>query len=399
MYRSLTRQPDLRVGLVMGLLLGLSLLLLLSACGGQGSAKGGAGGENNKSEGGGTASTNGQIVFRRFLDPDQTKAALFAMNPDGSHVSQITHPPKGWPDEYPEWSPDGTKVTFIRGIIDGSGSRVAVLTLQTGETREVTHCGPDQGWTKEHPPPSSGHYCVGDFDPAFSPDRHSIAFSRIVGPDKDCCRSTGIWIVGLDGSNPHQVTNVDPKLPEAYHDLGPAFSPDGKMLVFDREQLKKAPKLVKLGEEEPFCHAVFVQSLDSSGSPEDAHQLTPWKMNCQDHPKFSPDGKQVLFHCAPKGDEGEGPSNLYWVHPDGTGLHALTHEDADKQYGYSSFSPKFSGGEGWITARRTGGYGDEGNADVFRLLIKDGEVVRSENLTKSEAWDSLPVWGTHPPAD
>src|ERR671925_1190517 len=109
MYRSLTRQPDLRVGLVMGLLLGLSLLLLLSACGGQGSAKGGAGGENNKSEGGGTASTNGQIVFRRFLDPDQTKAALFAINPDGSHVSQITHPPKGWPDEYPEWSPDGTK--------------------------------------------------------------------------------------------------------------------------------------------------------------------------------------------------------------------------------------------------------------------------------------------------
>ena len=119
-------------------------------------------------------------------------------------------------------------------------------------------------------------------------------------------------------------------------------------------------------------------------------------MNCQDHPEYSPDGKLVLFRCLPKGEEG--PSNLYWVHPDGTGLHALTHEeDADKQYLGSSFSPSFSGGEGWITAGRTGGYGEEGNADVFRLLIKDGEVAREVNLTKSAIWDSAPVWGSHPP--
>src|SRR5215211_7208792 len=165
MYRSLARQPDLRVVLVMGLLLGLSLLLLLSACGSQGSAKGGAGGEHNKSESGGSASTNGQIVFRRWFDPDHTKAALFTMNPDGSHIRQITHPPKGWFDELPAWSPDGTKVTFYRQRIDQRMSRIMVVNPATGDTREVTHCGPDQGWTKEHPPPSSGRYCGSDFDP------------------------------------------------------------------------------------------------------------------------------------------------------------------------------------------------------------------------------------------
>jgi dipeptidyl aminopeptidase/acylaminoacyl peptidase len=192
------------------LLLGLSLFLV-SACG-SGSQ------ENNKSESGGTASTNGQIVFRRYLDPDQTKMKNFTMNPDGSHVRQIA-PLKGWKDEQPSWSPDGTKVAFMRTRINEYMSRIMIVNLDTGETREVTHCGPDQGWTKEHPPPP-GH-CVEDGDPAFSPDGHSIAFHRFLGPDKECCRIVGIWIIGLDGSNPHQVTNVDPKLPEAYEDWGP----------------------------------------------------------------------------------------------------------------------------------------------------------------------------------
>jgi hypothetical protein len=77
--------------------------------------------------------------------------------------------------------------------------------------------------------------------------------------------------------------------------------------------------------------------------------------------------------------------------------HSLTHEDADKRYGGSSFAPSFSDGEGWITAGRTAGYGEEGNADVFRMRIEHGDVVRSVNLTKSVIWDSQPGWGTHSP--
>src|SRR5918997_3237915 len=49
--------------------------------------------EDNDNESGGST-RNGQIVFRRWLDPDQTKGALFTMNPDGSHIRQITHPPR-----------------------------------------------------------------------------------------------------------------------------------------------------------------------------------------------------------------------------------------------------------------------------------------------------------------
>src|SRR5215203_152316 len=184
MYHSLIGKPSLRVGLVMGLLMGLCSLLLLAACGGGNSAKGGAEQEHNKSMSGGTASTDGLIVFVRYLDLDLTKSAIFTMYPDGTHIHQITHPPEGFSDGSPAWSPDGTKVAFHRWCHRSPcyGSRIMLVDVNTGVTRSVTHCIPNRGWTKENPPPSSGRHCVGDSDPAFSADGKSIAFRRIIGP-------------------------------------------------------------------------------------------------------------------------------------------------------------------------------------------------------------------------
>jgi Tol biopolymer transport system component len=374
MYHSLIGKPSIRVVLVMGLLMGLCLLLL-AACGGQ------------KSTSGGTASTNGLIVFYRYLDLEGTKSAIFTMYPNGSHIRQITHPPKGWSDTYPAWSPDGTKVAFQRGCRRSphcDGSRILLVDVNTGDTRSVTHCIPDGGWTKEHPPPSSAPYCVGDSQPTFSPDGKSIAFRRIIGPKDESSVVEGIFIVGLDGSDPHQVSNVQKRGALEFEDFGPAFSPDGKLLVFERTRL------------EDENNAVFVQSLESSGSPEDARQITPWEMYCQDGPEFSPNGNWVLFSCEP---EGEAIEELYWVHPNGTGLYRLTYAPDDVHYEGSSFSPEFKGW-GDIVAARWPAYGDEGNSDVFRMNIEVSDV-QSEvtvNLTKSQSLDDAPSWGTYPPS-
>src|SRR5215203_3798000 len=338
MDHSLIGKPSLRVVLVMGLLMGLCSLLLLAACGGGNSAKGGADQEHNKSTSGdtastnlqtdqehkkstsgGTASTDGLIVFRRYLDLEGTKSAIFTMYPNGSHFRQITHPPKGWSDGSPAWSPDGKRVAFYRQATDKRRrcplypggtcrrtSRIMVLNLQTGDERQVV----------------GG---VG-FDPVFSPDGHSLAFRD----------PAHIKIVGLDGSGLHQVTNEHPNRPLAFSDFGPAFSPDGKRLVFERTRLEDDQT------------AVFVQRLDSSGSPEDARQMTPWEMGCGDGPEFSPKGDWVLFSCRREGRY----SDLYWVHPDGTGLEQLTNDQPDDvDYVGSSFSPEFQDmhdpAEGW----------------------------------------------------
>jgi len=294
------------VGIIVVLFVFISVVGSLGGGGGgEESAKGGAGQEHKKSTKSfaGTASTDGLIVFRRYLDLEGTRSAIFTMYPNGSHIRQITNPPEGWGDFYPAWPPDGTKVAFNRRCHSGlfrrpthcKGSRILVVDVNTGFTRSVTHCIPNRGWTKEHPPPSSAPYCVADSAPAFSADGKSIAFRRIIGPEDERSRVEGIFIVGLDGSDAHQVSNIQKRGALEFKDYRPAFSPDGKRLVFERTRLADDRS------------AVFVQSLDSSGSPEGAHRITPWKLNCGDFPQFSPNANWVLFSCDPEGD----PDNLY----------------------------------------------------------------------------------------
>ena len=432
MDHSLIGKPSLRVGLVMGLLMGLCSVLLLAACGGGNSAKGGAGQEHNKSKSGGTApnkstrsfagppswlpgpaslaacgggnsakggaggehnkstrsfagpaSTDGLIVFRRDIDSEgipnlpytSCKSAIFTMYPNGSHIRQITHPPEGWSaaapkglsDDSPAWSPDGTKVAFHRWcrLFHCHEHWIMVVDVNTGVTRSVTPC-------KGSPPDN----CWDDAsEPAFSPDGKSIAVRR---------STMGIFIVGLDGSDPHQVTNVQKRGALEFEDFTPAFSPDGKRLVFERTRLEEDHT------------AVFVQPIDSSGQPEDARQITPWEMGCEDGPEFSPNGDWVLFSCTPEG----GSSNLYIVHPDGTGLERLTNSPGDVHYVGSSFSPEFDD-EGWgdIVAAHRPAYGGQGTPDVFGMHIDiEHGVQETVNLTKSETPEDAPSWGTYPPS-
>jgi TolB protein len=319
------------------------------------------------------AGTNGQIAFRRYFDADQSKGAVFVMDPDGSDVRQVTFPPAGWRDNVPTWSPDGTRIAFERFKRDESTSRILVVDPDTGDTSTVVPCTSDR--------------CAYAIDPFFSPDGRSLAYARTVTPPTahppEWQAYTAVFVVGLDGTGSRQVTSTPARHAGVFavESTDPTFSPDGRLLAFIRTRHSPDEN-----------SAVFVQRL---GAPGDARQVTPWTMGCQDRPTFSPDGDLLLFRCTPQGEDG--PSNLYLAHPDSSGLLRLTTPSREHQYLGSGFSPGFGHGRGWITAGRTGGSGADGNADVFRLLVRDGQVVRRLNLTRSDEWDSAASWGTHPP--
>ena len=219
---------------------------------------GGEGDDEENASASGDATRNGQIVFRRYFDPDQTKGALFTMNPDGIHIRQITHPPKDWLDNLPAWSPDGKRIAFQRFKSDTGAIRIMVVNPDTGNTRTVVPC--------------TGERCVDATDPYFSPDGHSIAYRRTVAPPN--AQDPPVWklysaifIVGLDGSGSHQVSST-PKRHKGQlstETSDPVFSPNGKMLTFIRTNYQKENDRL----------AVFVQPI---GSPEDAQRITPWKL-------------------------------------------------------------------------------------------------------------------------
>ncbi len=59
---------------------------------------------------------NGRIAFRRFLDLDQTTAAIFTTRPDGTGERQVTHPESGVVDRNPDVSPDGQRIVRVQPL-------------------------------------------------------------------------------------------------------------------------------------------------------------------------------------------------------------------------------------------------------------------------------------------
>jgi len=112
----------------------------------------------------------------------------------------------------------------------------------------------------------------------------------------------------------------------------PRWSPDGRKLVFYRWRAAKD----QFPEESPDAEAaVFTVNVDGTG----VKQLTPWKMRCGD-PDWSPDGSAIICTTYPPGDFDVGRGDIYTMKPDGSKLRQVTKNGATgPRAGHPRFTP------------------------------------------------------------
>src|SRR4029077_6105646 len=125
-----------------------------------------------------------------------------------------------------------------------------------------------------------------------------------------------------DGSDPHVIYTTKGFAADLDY---PVFSPDGTQVVFERHNSGLSTPVDK--------HAVFVIGVDGSN----LRRLTPWSENDGDNPDWSPDGKWIIYHSHV--DDPSHQSQIYLIHPDGTGRKQLTHFKDNTHVASSTFSP------------------------------------------------------------
>lgn len=162
--------------------------------------------------GGGT----GKIVFASNRNNDTMQ--LWQMDSDGSNEKQLTFIADGACQ--PDWSPDGTKLTFIspcltkREVYDGS----KIFILDFMNENEITPL----------PLPTNPR---GDFDPTWSPDGNKIAFASLrPGTDPETKEQLiHLFIYDFIDNSLKEITN------ERWKDRYPSWSSDGSQLAFVRK--------------------------------------------------------------------------------------------------------------------------------------------------------------------
>jgi len=125
-----------------------------------------------------------------FVRSAGSSAAIMLADRDGRRVRTLV--PRVFA-QYLSWSPDGRSLAY-------SADGIWRVDLDDPTPQLLTRPSPDV------------------WQPAWSPDGRAIAYSQF----ERCFRCTGIWVMGADGSEPHELVQDGRR---------PAWSPDGSKLA------------------------------------------------------------------------------------------------------------------------------------------------------------------------
>jgi Tol biopolymer transport system component len=126
-----------------------------------------------------------------------------------------------------------------------------------------------------------------------------------------------------------------------------------------------------------------VVNVDGSG----LHQLTPDGLGAK-HPKWSPDGRLIAFNNELQVFS-KGTTQIYVVHPDGSGLTRVT-DPTNKDI---SFEPVWSPDSTKLLFSRTHFTNGMGEEDLW---IANADGTGLTQVTDTPDFEEASGWGTHP---
>jgi Tol biopolymer transport system component len=238
---------------------------------------------------------NGRIAFANFND-----GQIYAVNPDGGGLRQLTHTGQDHIADFPSWSPGGRRILFSRYRADKPfGENDGRIWVMNADGTGKAPVGQDQDGFR-------------DYNPKYTPDASFIVFTRCKPNDGLCA----IWRMRSDGSHRQALTPyIEPPNNEAV-DFGPSVSPDGARIAFSRN------------DADGYLARIFVMALDGTNP----HPVSPPRLEGF-APDWSPNGKRITFSS----NSARPGSSVFTMRADGTDVKRLTpdrfpHNDFDSVY-------------------------------------------------------------------
>ena len=286
--------------------------------------------------------TPGRIAFSNF-----GTGQIYAVNPDGTGLAQLTREPKGVTAQSPAWSPGGSRILFARIKMSDFIGRIWIMNGDgTGQRRLASE--------------APGH---SDGQPSYAPDGRHIVFTRCEPFFEHCA----IWIMRSNGTHRHLIVPFL-KAPNETNNFDPKVSPDGRSITFTRFGF----------------HGVIAQVWVASINGTHARPLTSPRLEASG-PAWSPDGRHIAFasNCC------RAQSNLYVMRANGTGLTRL----AATKWPTNNFGPAYSPDGSQIAFSSDRRYPDLCCADLF-VMRADGS---QQHLVATGIQGVIgATWGTAP---
>lgn len=241
----------------------------------------------------------GRIAFDDFVTNQ-----IYAVNPDGTGLTQLTHEPTGIAALWPDWSPDGSRLLFVRFNTSNAMGRIWIMHANGSGQRQLASDAP--GYR--------------DYQPRYTPDGRQIVFMRCSPNDGLCA----IWIMRSDGTHRRLIV---PFLtaPTETNNFHPNVSPDGRHITFTRFGFRGIASQVWVadinGAHARPLTAPRLEAAQSAWSPDGSHiafasnssraqgaiyvmrangtgvtrlAITKWPTN-NFGPAYAPDGSQIAF--------------------------------------------------------------------------------------------------------